>query len=61
MSHDRCGWAGAVLQGWIHGTIVADGWAGAVMQLQFRNETEGWTNRLTDRPTQQGVEARVRD
>ena len=42
----------------IHDKTVADGWAGAVMQepLVFQ-QCDG----RMDRPTQQGVESRVRD
>ena len=44
--------------GRIHGKTVADGWAGAVMQKPLAiQKCDG----LTDRPTRQGVESRVRD
>ena len=49
-------------QGWIQGNPVADGWAGAVMwkPLGIQN-CDRQTDGLTYRPTQQGVESRVRD
>ena len=53
-------------QSWIHSNPVADGWAGAVLQNSvgiyvMDGRTDGPTGRLTDRPTRQGVESRVRD
>ena len=45
-------------QGRIHGIPVADGWAGAVMQKLLAIQK---CDRRTDRPTDQGVESRVRD
>ena len=49
-------------QGRIHGNPVADGWAGAVMRKSLRiQKCDGPTDRRTDRPTDQGVESRVRD
>ena len=57
-------------QGRIHGRTVVENWAGAVMQktlaIQKCDGRMGWrtnrpTDRLTDRPTRQGVELRVRD
>ena len=40
-------------QGRIHGNPVADGWAGAVMRnrSEFKNVTDGRTDRPTDLPT----------
>ena len=49
-------------QGRIHGNPVADGWAGGVMRKPLGiQKCDGRTYRHTDRPTRQGVEARVRD
>ena len=45
-------------QGRIHGNPVAGGWAGAVMRNPIGIQK---CYRRTDRPTQQGVESRVRD
>ena len=51
-------------QGRIHGRTVADGWAGpgAVMQKPLAiQKCYERTDGLTDRPTRQRVESRVRD
>ena len=49
-------------KGRIHSNPVADGWAGAAMQKPLGiQKCDGRTDRLTDRPTRQGVESRVRD
>ena len=45
----------------IHGNPVADGWAGAVIQKPLAILTIFQTDRLSNRPTQQGAESRVRD
>ena len=48
-------------QGRIHGNAVAEGWAGAVTRKPLAILTIFQTDRRTDRPSQQGVESRVRD
>ena len=48
-------------RGRIHGNLVVDGWAGAVMQKPLASLEIFRTDRRTDRPTQKGVESRVRD
>ena len=49
-------------QGRIHGNPVADGWVGAVMRKpQGIQKCDLPTYQPTYRPTQQGVESRVRD
>ena len=49
--------ASILKQGRIHSPPVADGWAGA----ENRNVTDRPTDRLTNRPTRQVLESRVRD